>query len=82
MGWALSAKTLPLRYRPIFRQRLLDASFWEFKMKETPSAWTRILAPDVSQIVSLFSFAFGRSTRPKAYRSSRSRHFKAPQSEY
>jgi hypothetical protein len=41
----------------------MDASFHEFKKKETPSAWTRILAPDASRTVSLCSFAFARSTR-------------------
>jgi hypothetical protein len=51
-------------------------------MRETPSAWTRIRAPDVSQTVSLCSFVFGRTTRPEAYRSSRSHRLKAPQSDY
>ena len=50
--------------------------------EETPSAWTRILAPDASQIASLCSFALARETRPEAYRSSRSRRLKAPQSDY
>ena len=82
MGWASSAKTLTLCHCPNSRQCLMDASSHECKKRETPSAWTRILAPDVSRTISLCSFAFARSTRPEAYPSSRSRRLKAPQSNY